>query len=175
MVDHTMGATDHIVLVGAMATGKTTVGKRIAERLGLGYVDSDDQILALTGRDGARIAEDDGVEVLHQLELQVFWDAIKSADRLVIAAAASVIEDEAARNEIRQGRCIWVDAPEDTLRLRRSSSSHRREVSDEEVLRLAARDPLFASCAQVKVDTDSANEQDAVSIAIEAIAGLDEG
>jgi shikimate kinase len=175
MVDHTMGATDHIVLVGAMATGKTTVGKRIAERLGLGYVDSDDQILALPGRGGARIAEDDGVEVLHQLELQVFWDAVNSADRLVIAAAASVIENETAREAIRESRCVWVDAPEDTLRLRRSSASHRREVSEAESLRLAARGPLFASCATVKVDTDSANEQDAVSIAIEAITGLDEG
>ena len=169
-----MGATDHIVLVGAMGAGKTTVGRGVAERLGLSYVDSDDQIQTLTGRKGARIAEEDGVDALHELELSVFWDAMKSEEPTVIAAAASVIDDEQARDAIRNSRCVWVDAPEDTLRLRRSSSAHRREVSDDEVQRLMARAPLFAGCAAVRIDTDSVNEHDAVTIAIEAIGGGEE-
>ncbi len=174
-VDPIMGATDHIVMVGAMGAGKTTVGRGIAERLGLRYVDSDDQIQSLTGRKGAQIAEEDGVEALHELELAVFWDAMNSDEPSVISAAASVIENEEARDAIRESDCVWVDAPEDALRLRRSTSTHRREVSDEEVKRLTARAPLFAGCAAVRIDTDAVNEHDAVSIAIEAITGGEEG
>lgn len=170
-----MGATDHIVLVGAMGAGKTTVGRGIAERLRLRYVDSDDQIQSLTGRKGAQIAEDEGVEALHELELSVFWDAMNSEEPSVIAAAASVIDNEQAREAISESDCVWVDAPDETLRLRRSTSTHRREVTDEEAQRLMARAPLFAGCATVKIDTDALNEHDAVSIAIEAITGGEEG
>ena len=170
-----MGATDHIVLVGAMGAGKTTIGRGIAERLRLRYVDSDDQIQSLTGRSGAQIAEDEGVETLHELELSVFWDAMSSEEPSVIAAAASVIDNQEAREAIRESDCVWVDAPDDVLHLRRATSTHRREVSDEEVHRLIARAPLFAGCATVKIDTDTFNEHDAVSIAIEAITGGEEG
>ncbi|HLF60943.1 MAG TPA: shikimate kinase [Acidimicrobiia bacterium] len=169
------GSTDHVVIVGSMASGKTTVGRGIAERLGLAFVDSDDQIRDLTGADGARIAATDGVEALHRLELEVFWKALQSPQPTVITAAASVIEDEAVRDALRRVRCVWVDASEETLRGRRSSSSHRREITDDEARRLAAREPLFASCAEVTVDTGSVTEHDAVSIAVEAITGGDGG
>jgi shikimate kinase len=115
------------------------------------------------------------VEALHDQELSVFWDAMNAEEPSVIAAAASVIDNEQAREAIRASDCVWVDAPEEALRLRRSTSTHRRIVTDEEVRRLMARAPLFAGCATVKVDTDSLNEQDAVSIAIEAILRLEEG
>jgi shikimate kinase len=136
------GPTDHIVIVGAMAAGKTTVGRGIASRLGLSFVDSDDQIRDLTGSDGARIAESQGVAALHQLELRVFWEALDSPHPTVIAAAASVIEDETVRDALRGVRCVWVDAEDELLRLRRASGPHRREIGEDEVNRLARRDPM---------------------------------
>lgn len=169
------GLTDHIVIIGPMAAGKTTVGKGIAERLGLDFVDSDEQIRALTGRDGARIADTEGVAALHELELQVFWDALNSRQPTVIAAAASVIGDRTVRDALKHASCVWVDAESEMLRHRRASAAHRREVTDEEVEQLARRDPLFASCADVRVDTGSMTEHDAVTIAVEAITGWDDG
>ena len=164
----------HIVIVGAMAAGKTTVGRGIATRLGLEFVDSDDQILTLTGRDAARIAETDGVPALHRLELQVFREALDSPRPSVIAAAASVIEDEGVRHALQRVGCVWVAADEKTLRVRLGSESHRREVSEQEAIRLAGREELFASCADVKVDTGSMTEHDAVSVAVKAIRGGEE-
>jgi len=168
------GRNHHIVIVGAMASGKTTVGRGIATRLGLKFVDSDEQIRGLTGRDAARIAEADGVPALHRLELQVFWEALGSPHASVIAAAASVIEDEEVRQALESVGCVWVDADDETLRVRLGSERHRREVSEQEARRLAGRDQLFASCADVKVDTGSMTEHDAVSIAVEAIRGGDD-
>ena len=167
--------TDHIVVIGAMAAGKTTVGRGIAERLGLDFVDSDDQIRDLTGSSGAEIAEADGVGALHRLELEVFWAAMRSPDSLVIAAAASVIEDADVREALRRSRCVWLHAGDETRRRRRASGSHRRDISEVEASRLERRDPLFASCAEVRIDTSSVNEHDAVSIAAQAITGRDDG
>jgi len=166
---------DHIVIVGAMGAGKTTVGRAIATRLGLGFVDSDDQIRALTGRDGARIAEIEGVAALHELELRVFWDALDSPAPTVIAAAASVIDDPAVRAALDGVRCVWVDAEDEMLQSRRGTGKHRRRITEGEAMRLARRDPLFASCAGVRIDTGSVTEHDAVSIAIEAFTGRDHG
>ena len=163
------GLADHIVIIGAMGAGKTTVGTGVAQRLGLTFVDSDDQIRGLTGSSGARIAETEGVAALHQLELQVFWEAIASPHPTVIAAAASVIEDEEARAALLEVNCVWVDADDEMLRLRQASGTHRREVGEEEASRLERREPLFSHCADLRVDTGLVTEHDAVSLAVEAI------
>ncbi|MEX2250935.1 MAG: shikimate kinase [Acidimicrobiia bacterium] len=167
------GPTDHIVIIGPMAAGKTTVGRGIAQRLALAFVDSDDQIREHRGANAASIAGSQGVETLHRLELQMFWDALHSPDTSVIAAAASVIEQEEVRRVLQEVRCVWVDAEEEMLRPRRLSAAHRREITDDEAKRLATRRPWFSSCADVRVDTGLLSEHDAVSIAVEAITRRD--
>ena len=71
-------ATDHVVIVGAMATGKTSIGAGLARELGLPFIDSDRQIMARTGISGAAIAAEAGVAALHELEIEVFWEAVSS-------------------------------------------------------------------------------------------------
>jgi len=167
--------TDHIVVIGPMAAGKTTVGRGIADRLGLDFVDSDDQIRDLTGSSGAEIAQAEGVDALHRMELQVFWAAMRAPAPSVIAAAASVIEDAEVRETLLRSRCVWLDAEDDTRRRRRASGSHRREVSAQEARLLEKRDPLFAGCADVRIDTGAVTEHDAVAIAVAAMAERNEG
>ena len=169
------GLTEHIVVIGPMAAGKTTVGRGIAERLGFDFVDSDDQIRDLTGSSGAEITEAEGVDALHRMELQVFWAAMSAPAPSVIAAAASVIEDAEVREVILRSRCVWLHAEDDTRRRRRASGSHRREVTEQEARLLKERDPLFADCADVRIDTGAVTEHDAVSIAVAAIAERNEG
>ena len=60
-----------IVLVGLMGTGKTTVGRVLADRLGRRYVDTDDVILERTGRTVREIFADDGEPAFRALETQV--------------------------------------------------------------------------------------------------------
>jgi len=167
--------TGHIVVIGPMAAGKTTVGRGIAERLGLDFVDSDEQIRDLTGSSGAEIAEGEGVDALHQMELEVFWKAMSAPTPSVIAAAASVIEDAEVREALLGSRCVWLHAEDDTRRRRRASSSHRREVTEKEAILLKERDPLFAGCADVRIDTGAVTEHEAVSIAVAAITERNDG
>jgi shikimate kinase len=167
--------TVHVVIIGAMAAGKTTVGRGVAERLGLEFFDSDEQIRDLTGNSGAQIARAEGVDALHRMELQVFWAAMRSPAPSVIAAAASVIEDPEAREALLRSRCVWLHAEDETRRRRRASGSHRREVTELEARLLEARDPLFAGCADVRIDTGAVSEHDAVSIAVAAITERNDG
>ena len=57
----------HLVLVGLMGTGKSTVGRRIAHKLGWEFLDTDDEINRLTGRTVRQIFETDGEEFFREV------------------------------------------------------------------------------------------------------------
>src|SRR3954454_3877952 len=65
-----------IVLVGMMGSGKTSVGRAVAARLGWPLLDNDAQILAATGRPSPTIFREGGEDALHEAERQAFRDAV---------------------------------------------------------------------------------------------------
>ena len=78
----------HLVVLGMMASGKTTVGARVAKQLGRRFFDSDQQITEAHGRSVHEIARTDGLERAHALEWSAFLDAISAPRPSVVAAAA---------------------------------------------------------------------------------------
>ena len=161
--------TPHLVIVGAMGSGKTTLGRGLAEATGRGFFDSDEAINSRTGRTGREIALADGVEILHSLEKEVFFDAVAAPQPSVVAAAASVIDDAAVRRALRKTFCVWVTASEEILDERLSSSSHRRRIHADELGRIAERSRQFHASADLVIDTGLASEQDAVAQVIAAL------
>jgi shikimate kinase len=159
--------TAHVVLLGPMGAGKTTLGRVLAERLEVGLVDSDEGILELTGQNAAELASVLGVPRLHKLEQSLVSASLSFPSRLVIAAAASVVDDEATRTLLRPHLCIWVEADAATLAERRASGSHRRDMTDEEaedlnrVRRLSVADFVIG-----KVDTGASTVEQSAAVAM---------
>jgi shikimate kinase len=122
----------HVVLLGPMGAGKTTLGRALAERLEVDLVDSDEAILALTDQSAADLAATIGVSGLHDLERSLVLAALEVPSRKVIAAAASVVDDEATRELMSRHLCLWVEADGAILAERREFGSHRRHMSNEE-------------------------------------------
>jgi shikimate kinase len=152
-----------------MGSGKTTLGTLLGGRLRRRFIDSDQQIIGLTGRTGRQIAETDGVEALHQLELEVFLAAMLDPEPAVVAAAASVIEDPRAREALAGSLCVWVTAAPGVLTRRTSEVDHRRRLRRSEALQ--HRLPLFEEAADLVIDTGATPAEDAVAIVMDAIAG----
>ena len=73
-----IGPHQHLVLVGMMGVGKTTVAKVVAERLGRPVVDTDHTIEASTGRSVRDIFSTDGEDAFRSIESQVLADALAS-------------------------------------------------------------------------------------------------
>lgn len=137
-----------------MGAGKSTVGRQVAERLGLPFVDSDDALEEAHGETGAEIASRGGVDRLHALELQVLHRMIDSQDRSVIAPAASVVDSDEGRSILSRNHTIWLDAPEDVLSVRRAEDDHRREVGIEDAKALERRRrPIWKRIAAVRIDS----------------------
>lgn len=131
----------HLVIVGPMGVGKTTVGALVAEHLGWSFVDSDRVIEALHGRTGSDIASTDGVGRLHRIEAEVLDEALGFAPPSVIAAAASVADDAVLLDRMSSPGVVVVlltCAPSELAR-RTSRGRHRRRVDDGEAARLAQR------------------------------------
>jgi shikimate kinase len=154
--------TRHVVVVGLMATGKSTVGRAVAAHLDLPYLDNDTLLEARCGRTAAELQAERGQAELHRHEAAGLRDALASPRRSVICAAASVADDDAAVDELRRHDVVWLTAAAEELADRvRTGSAHRPDQGPAllEVLReqQARRDPRYAEVADVHVDTTSAS------------------
>ncbi len=158
---------EHIVVVGAMGSGKTTLGRNLAAALGREFHDSDRSIEARTGRSGREIAATDGVEALHRLESEVLQDSLAGESPVVVAAAASVIENPDVPTALADAFCVWVTADPEILAERSARGSHRRPVGDSE--HLERRDSLFRGAADLVVDTGALTVEESVALVLKTL------
>lgn len=104
-----------IVLVGLMGVGKTTVGRRLAHRLGLAFVDADQEIEAAAGMSIADIFERFGEAYFRDGERRVIQRLVDGSPK-VIATGGGAFVDEATRTLIlAEGIAVWLDAHPDVL------------------------------------------------------------
>lgn len=89
------GAAPSVALIGMMASGKSTVGRGLARRLGLRFVDTDEQIEAATGRTVQELWRHHGETGYRPLERKAVQDALTSADPVVLATPGGVAVDPA--------------------------------------------------------------------------------
>jgi shikimate kinase len=165
----------HVVLVGPMGVGKTTVGRALADRLGRPLRDSDDELVAEQGRSGRDLAAVEGVDVLHRWEAEHLRRALAAPEPSVVAAAASVVDDPASRRALRDHTVVWLRAPAATLAERAGASGHRRTLgSDPEgsMEALAAeRGGRYAEVADLTVDTGATGPEGVVAAILDRLAG----
>jgi shikimate kinase len=164
-----------IVLLGLMGSGKTTMGKALATKLAWPLLDSDFQLERSTGLTAREIRDADGTDALHRAEAAALLDALDGPGPAIVAAAASTIEDPAARAAIgRPGIIpIWLRASPAVLARRFGGKAHRpiygsdpEAVAREQAL---VRDPLFAALNPIVIEVDRQSPTRSVEAALAAI------
>lgn len=104
-----------IILVGLMGVGKSSIGKALAKRLHLPFVDSDAVIETHAGRTISEIFDAHGEEWFRQREYETIRDLL-AGESLVLATGGGAFEDARIRACARQyGVSIWLQAPLKTL------------------------------------------------------------
>ena len=150
----------HLVLVGMMGTGKSTVGRVIARKLRRPLLDSDELIEARTGRTVREIWASEGEEAFRALETETLIATLDSTEPAVIAAAGGVVLSEINRAVLSEAdaHVVWLLASVDVLLDRVRNGAHRPLLDDdpEAVLRqmFVEREPLYREAADAIVSVD---------------------
>ncbi|WP_341679454.1 shikimate kinase [Niveibacterium sp. SC-1] len=147
----------NIVLVGLMGSGKTTVGKALARKLGVPFVDSDHEIEARTGVRIPTIFEVEGEIGFRRRESQMVAE-LCARDGIVIATGGGAVMDPENRRVMRADAwVVYLDVPVKLLyeRTRHDENRPLLQVADPlaklESLR-AQRDPLYREVADFVLD-----------------------
>ena len=149
----------HFYLVGNMGSGKTTVGRLVAQRLQLPFYDLDRQIEQATGQTIANLFAQQGEQAFRELECKMLTQTI-FVPRSVIATGGGVVLNERNRRLMRhRGWVIYLRASPETLWQRLQHTTDRpllRTESPYETLQAIAqqREPLYQEADWV-IDTDA--------------------
>ncbi len=151
----------NIVLIGFMASGKTTIGKALAQALGLEFVDTDDLIEAVAGKKISRIFADDGEEAFRKLETEQLKQLQKTQNKLISCGGGIVIKPENRTLLKKIGKVIFLKVkplevlkrvPDYTTRplINYPDPAKRLEIIED---LLKKRDNWYNECAVLTVET----------------------
>lgn len=164
-----------IVLVGMMGVGKSTVGKRLAHRLGVQFLDADTEIEKAAGLTIPEIFEKYGEPHFRDGERRVIARLLREKPAHVLAAGGGAFNDPETRALIAERAIsVWLNADLEILAHRVARRNNRPMLAGEgEVLDKlkelsALRDPIYA-LADLKIDTSEGNPEDSVTRVIEAL------
>jgi shikimate kinase/3-dehydroquinate synthase len=164
----------HLYLIGNMGSGKTTVGKRVAERLGLPFYDLDQRIEQATGLTIAELFAQQGEARFRDLESRALAE-IACLPQGVVATGGGVVLRETNRVLMRRtGWVIYLRASPDTLWRRLKHATDRpllRTESPYETLRaiVQAREPLYQEADWV-IDTDARTPEEVAEAIVRIVA-----
>lgn len=163
-----------IVLVGLMGAGKSTIGRRLAKRIGLDFVDSDDEIERAADHKIAEIFDRFGELNFRDGERRVIARLIDGPAKVIATGGGAFVDPQTRRLILERCLAIWLDADLDTLAERVSRRNHRPLLKDKEplpVLRELAerRNSIYAE-AHLHIRSEPSPHERTVDQIVTAIA-----
>ncbi len=170
----------NIFLVGPMGAGKTTIGRQLARKLGMQFLDSDRVIEERTGADIPLIFEKEGEDGFRKRE-QAVIDELTLQDNLVLATGGGVILNADNRKALAQrGLVIYLHSDLKSLVERTSKDQNRPLLHSGQdphtVLKriMEQREPLYRETANFTVDTSNTSIRNVIQAIISQIDHLNE-
>lgn len=168
-----LGVDNTIVLVGLMGVGKTTVGRRLAKKLGLGFVDSDHEIEQAADMTVGEIFEKYGEDDFRSGERRVIARLLDDTPQVVATGGGAFINTETRDLIKREGISIWLDADVSILVERTSRRDTRpllKKGDPKEILTKLSeeREPHYAQ-ADLKIVSSDGSHDHVVNAIIEAL------
>ena len=154
-----------IALVGYRGSGKSTIGKILAEKTGWELVCLDELIEKRAGKSIPEIVEQEGWERFRQLESEILKEVIKK-DPAIFDLGGGVVEREENRKLIKEN-CfvVWLKASPEVLAERIKHSQNRPSLTGKDFLEeisevLARREPLYQELAHLELNTEQKPPQE---------------
>ncbi len=154
-----MAKPNRIFLIGPMGAGKTTIGKQLAQALGMTFTDSDQEIQRRTGVDIPTIFEYEGEDGFRQREQQVI-DELTQIDNVVLATGGGAVLRAENRQHLSARGIVFFLACSPEQQFERTYRDRNRPLlqTEDPLQRLKSlmeiREPLYRSTADYTVSTE---------------------
>lgn len=168
-----------VTLIGYRATGKTTLAKLLAERLGWDWIDADVEVERAAGKSIAAIFAEDGEPAFRELEARVTADLCRQP-RLVLAAGGGAVLRPETREAMRAaGAVVWLKASAETIHARMTgdatTADRRPNLTNQGGLAeivdlLNRREAIYRETADLELDTDRKNPEQLANEILDRIA-----
>ena len=131
--------TPGIYLVGFMGSGKSTIGRLLADELGWNFIDLDERIESATSTTIAKLFESRGEAAFREIEHEHLQQVVKSVERgsptVVSLGGGAFSVEKNFQLLVNNGVTIWLDCPLDVLERRVARHTHRPLARDPEKFR----------------------------------------
>ena len=176
---------NNIILTGFRATGKTPVGKIVAEQLGYTFLDTDVELCRQLGASIAEVVARHGWSCFRQAEAELLV-RLSLLTRQVIATGGGAVEHQQQWQKLRQGNfVVWLDADVATIQSRLASDpvtanqrpallSARDTAENEIVVLVQRRAPLYAAGSDMRLETDGVSPAHLAARILEALTALND-
>ncbi len=154
----------HIFLIGYRGSGKSTVARELATRLGLNTIDTDDWVEQRAGKSIRDIFKHEGEKKFRELETTSITRLVGKPEALVVSLGGGAVLSPRNREIIKSGFCIWLQARPETLAERiahdkntadrRPRLTNSEDILDEVKRVLKDRTPLYEECAGCSINTE---------------------
>ncbi len=167
----------NLILIGYRATGKSSVGRLLSDRLKWPLADTDEMIQEKAGRTIPEIVEQEGWDYFRELEKETV-KRVSAFDRQIIATGGGVVLDRENTTRLRAtGRLVWLQADVDTIQARLAADDFRpplegKDSSYEVAGLLEKRRPAYTRAAHISIDTTGVSP---ASVAEKILDSLPEG
>ena len=162
-----------IVLVGLMGAGKSTVGRRLAKRLGLSFVDSDTAIEDASGLSAAEVFERFGEDDYRDGERRVVARLMDGTVRVISTGGGVFVDPQTRALLNEQAITVWLDAPVEVLADRTARRDTRPLLRNDDpkgtLERLAEEERPSYSAAHIHVKSGNGAHRDVVDAIINAV------
>ncbi len=163
-----------VVLIGMMGAGKTTIGKRLAPRLGLPFFDVDEEIEKAAGMTVADLFESHGEESFRRGEAQVIARLLAGPPHVLATGGGAIVNPETRALIKEKGISVWLRADVDTIFKRATRRPTRPLLRNEDpqgtLTRLLAAREAFYGEADIVVDSCLGPHERTVEAVLEALA-----
>jgi shikimate kinase len=163
-----------VVLVGMMGVGKTSIGKRLADRLGTPFVDADEEIEKAAGLSITEIFAKFGEEYFRDGERRVIARLIEGEPKVIATGGGAFVNDETRALILERATSIWLNADVQVLADRVSRRDHRPLLKGKDPVAVLTelgkvRNPLYAA-ANLHIRSDTSPHIRTVENILKALA-----
>lgn len=168
-----------VLLIGMMGSGKSSVGRALAERLGWPFLDNDALVERATGRTARQLLAEAGESALREAESAALHAGLRLEPPAIVGVAGGVLLDPRDRARVDDGGfVVWLRASAEVLAARAAGAEHRPWLDQDAVgwfrQTMAERDPLYAEVTDLEIDTAVTTPAQAADAIVATLAGAAE-